>query len=124
VRPLSVDDGGTRLKVAVRRAPDSVVIERTGKPAYRAPADALPFTHWNKAVIRGPLINMETGNTDHPHVTKLGWYRLPTLPTGSITAQRYRLTGSVHLSDYYDEQGIWAGLEFHHRGHIMYKKIV
>ncbi len=119
-----VNDDGKRLNVTVRREPDGVVIERTGKPAYRASSDALPFTHWNKAVIGGPLINMETGNTDHPHVAELGWYRLPTLPTGSITARRYRLTGPVRLSDYYDERGIWAGLEFHHRGHIVYKKIV
>ena len=119
-----VNDDGRMLAVTVRRDPDSVFIERTGKPAYRAPAAALPFTHWNKAVIGNPLINMETGNTDHPHVAKLGWYNLPTLPSGSITARRYRLTGSVHLSDYYDEQDLWAGLEFHHRGHIMYQKIV
>jgi hypothetical protein len=120
----SVNDDGRHRQVVVRREPDAVLIERTGKPPHRAPPDALPFTHWNKAAMRGPMINMETGAIDHPHVAELGWYRLPTLPSGDVIARRYRLTGPVHLSDYYDRQGLWAGLEFHHRGHIFYKKIV
>jgi hypothetical protein len=119
-----VNKDGTRMRVAVRRDAEGVTIGRTGKPSYRAPANALPFTHWNRAVMRGPIIDMETGTTDHPHVAELGWYALPTLPAGTVIARRYQLSGTLQLSDYYDRQGFWAGLEFHHHGDILYRKIV
>lgn len=119
-----VNDDGTRRAVAVRREAGHVAIERSGAPASRAPAGALPFTHWNQAALRGPLIDMATGAVQRPQVAALGWYRLPVLPEGSVTARRYRITGALTLSDYYDRQLIWAGQEYSHRGRIVYEKIL
>ncbi|MGC8531910.1 MAG: DUF6134 family protein [Acidiphilium sp.] len=119
-----IDANGTLHRVQVARRANGVAISGNLIKPYVAPPDALPLTYWNKALLKGPMINMQTGHTDHPTVTDLGWFALPTLPTGTVRAQAYKLSGSLHLTIYYDQQNRWQGLAFDHSGHITYEPIL
>ena len=119
-----LDDDGTRHVVMARRVAHGVAISGDRVKSYTAPADALPLTYWNKAVLEGPMINMQTGHTDNPTVTPGGWFKWPAVPSGAVTAREYRLTGALRLAIYYNRAGTWSGLSFHHRGHIVYRPVL
>ncbi|MCW8305719.1 DUF6134 family protein [Acidiphilium sp. PA] len=119
----AINDNGTPYQLFVERQSSGVVIQGNRTPRYVAPANALPLTYWNKAMLRGPMINMQTGHTDTPRIAKLGWFKLPALPSGTVTAEQYKLTGPIRLSVYYDQKNIWSSLAFDHKGHITYKPV-
>lgn len=120
----NIDDDGTKHVVKVKRVAHGVAISGNRIKSYVAPANALPLTYWNKQVLSGPMINMQTGHTDRPTVTKKGWFKWPAVPSGDVIAHEYKLTGSLHLAVYYDRAGTWSGLSFHHRGHITYRPVL
>lgn len=119
-----IDDDGTKHVVNVKRVAQGVAISGNHIKSYVAPADALPLTYWNKQVLSGPMINLLTGHTDRPTVTKKGWFKWPAVPSGDVIAREYKLTGSLKLAVYYDRAGTWSGLSFHHRGHITYRPVL
>lgn len=119
-----INDDGTRHVVKARRVAQGIAISGDRVKSYTAPADALPLTYWNKGVLKGPMINMQTGHTDHPTVTTKGWFKWPAVPSGTVTAREYKLTGPLHLAIYYDRAGTWSGLSVHHRGHIVYRPVL
>ena len=120
----AIDDNGTPHQLFVERQTSGVVIQGNRTPRYVAAANALPLTYWNKAMLNGPMINMQTGHTDTPTIAKIGWFKLPALPGGTVTAKQYKLTGPIRLSVYYDQKNIWSGLAFDHKGHITYKPVL
>ncbi|HQT89026.1 MAG TPA: DUF6134 family protein [Acidiphilium sp.] len=120
----TINANGTLHRVQVERRSGAVAISGNRIKSYTAPANALPLTYWNKALLQGPMINMQTGKTDHPTINDLGWFALPTLPSGTVRAQAYKLSGSLHLTIYYDQNNRWQGLAFDHSGHITYEPIL
>ncbi len=119
-----VDDGGNRREVHALRIPAGIQVQGTHVPRYIAPSDTLPLTYWNKALLNGPILNIETAHTDIVTVTPEAWDKLPTANDGTIVAQRYKLTGKLHFNVWYDDKDQWAGLELHVRGTETYEKIV
>jgi len=119
-----INDNGKIDRVHLRRTATGIAVSGGRIARYTAPASALPLTYWNKAMLNGPMINMQTGHTDRPNMTKLGWTKLPALPSGDVRAEGYQLTGPIRLSVYYDRTKIWSGLSFNHSGHIDYKPIL
>lgn len=119
-----VDDNGTSHQLFIEKRSGGVVISGNKTPQYTAPANALPLTYWNKDILQGPMINMQTGHTDTPQIANIGWFKLPALPTGTVTAREYKLTGPIRLSVYYDQKNQWSGLAFDHKGHITYKPVL
>lgn len=120
----AVNDDGAKSTLLVERVSDGIAISGTRRKRYIAPPDALPLTYWNKAMLDGPMINMQTGYTDTPDITKEGWFRLPAEPAGAVTALKYRLTGPLHLAVYYNRANTWSGLAFHRDGHITYRPVL
>ncbi|MEE3501000.1 DUF6134 family protein [Acidiphilium acidophilum] len=120
----AINDNGTPHQLLVEKQATGVIVQGNKTPRYTAPPNALPLTYWNKAMLKGPMINMQTGHTDTPTIAKLGWFKLPALPSGTVTAEEYKLTGPIRLSVYYDQKETWSGLAFDHEGHITYKPII
>lgn len=120
----AVNDDGTKIDLSVERVSDGIAVSGNHCHRYIAPPDALPLTYWNKAMLDGPMINMQTGHADTPKITKEGWFRLPAEPSGAVTAMEYRLTGPLHFVVYYNRANIWSGLAFHHDGHITYRPVL
>jgi hypothetical protein len=92
-------------------------------PEYTAPPDTLPLTYWNKAMLKGTILNVQTAHCYKVHVADAGWFSVPTENGAPITAQRYDLTGKLQLSVWYDDKNAWSGLEFQKSGDIAYRKI-
>jgi hypothetical protein len=90
---------------------------------YTAPPDTLPLTYWNKNMLNGTILNPQTAHCYKPHVASPGWNNLPTANGGTITAQRFDVTGKLQLSVWYDAKNSWSGLEFQKSGDISYRKI-
>jgi hypothetical protein len=93
-------------------------------PEYTAPPNALPLTYWNKAWLGVPVINIETAHSYPAIVNSPGWNNVPTAEGGTILAQRFDVTGKLHLSVWYDQQAQWSSLAFSFRGDELYEKIV
>lgn len=119
----TVNDNGTHHELAVERVAHGIEISGNRRSRYTAPADALPLSYWNKAMLGRPKINMQTGNTDRPPVAKEGWFRLAAEPSGTVRAEKYRLGHPLDVAVYYNRAGAWSGLEFHHDGHIVYRPV-
>jgi hypothetical protein len=120
----AINDDGTPHQLFVEKQPNGVVVEGNKTPRYTAPATALPLTYWNKAMLQGPMINMQTGHTDMPSIATVGWFKLPARPSGTVTAEQYKLTGPIRLSVYYNRKNTWSGLAFDHKGHISYQPVL
>lgn len=105
------NDNGTPQHVTARRDESGLVVEGSKAPRYVAPPRSLPGTHWNRAMLDAPFINMQDGRLMHPVVTLVGMEKLE-LVGGSIDARHYSLRGDVDLDTFYDLAALWAGLQF------------
>jgi hypothetical protein len=127
----NVNNDGTRLEVRAQKteAGYHVVDINHSNPAksypeYTAPPNTLPLTYWNKAMLNGTVLNVDTAHSYPPIVSSPGWNRLVTANGGSLVAQRFDVTGKLRLSVWYDQMGQWAGLQFNLRGAWNYEKII
>ena len=105
------DAGGKRQSVNAERSPAEVVISSDAlRTPFRARPDILPFTHWNRAIVRAPLFNPQTGALLHLTASSLG--RGPVALAGgtSIMAERIGFTGEVAIDDWYDDAARWTAL--------------
>jgi hypothetical protein len=114
-RVMAIDartsDDGTDFTMSGHRSGDSLIIEGTKAPRYTAPPHALPGTHWNKAMLDGPIINTQDGRLMTPTVTLIG-SRLVPAGSGPRMAHEYQLRGDLRLDTWYDPTPEWVGLRF------------
>jgi hypothetical protein len=92
-------------------------------PEYTAPPDTMPLSYWNKAMLNGTVLNLDTAHSYPVIKSSPGWNSLPTANGGNIVAQRFDLTGKLRLSCWYDQFNQWAGLQFSLHGNWNYEKI-
>lgn len=120
----AVNFNGTPLTVHAERVGDGYSVRGTRVPRYVAPPNLLPLTYWNKMMMEGTILNIQTAHCYPVTVHSPGWNALPTANNGTITAQRFNLTGKLHMSIWYDEDNNWSGLAFKKSGNISYEKYV
>ncbi|WP_298285394.1 DUF6134 family protein [Acidocella sp.] len=94
-----------------------------GDYVYTGARPMLPLTYWNKAMLQAEILNVETGRHYPAIVNSPGWNYLPTAEGGQIVAQRFDVTGKLHLSVWYDQYDQWAGLAFSVDGNETFEKI-
>jgi Family of unknown function (DUF6134) len=126
-----VNNNGTRLEVRAHKTASGYdVVDINHKnpaksyPEYTAPPNTLPLTYWNKAMLNGTILNIDTAHSYPPIVSSPGWNKLVTANGGSLVAQRFDVTGKLRLSVWYDQMAQWSGLQFTLRGNWNYEKIV
>jgi hypothetical protein len=126
-----VNDNGTQLEVEAHQAPGGYLVTGINHsnpakswPQYTAPPDTLPLTYWNKSMLNGNILNIQTAHSYRVQVNSPGWNKLPTADGGSIVAQRFDVTGKLRLSVWYDQNNAWSGLEFQINGDETYQKMV
>jgi hypothetical protein len=90
---------------------DGEVTIRTARGQTRkAPAGALPLSHWNLQALRNPLFNPQTGAMLKETVAHESGESL-RLPDGrSIRSTKVVMTGDTDITDWYDESGVWVAL--------------
>ncbi len=99
---------GSTLQLNADRTASGVSI--VGKHALTAPADAHPLTHWNAAVLAGPLFNPQTGALVHDQVARAAGSSVKLADGRSVEATRYSLTGQAEITDWYDARNAWTAL--------------
>lgn len=126
-----VNDNGTQLEVQASPTTGGYLVHgiNHSDPSqslapYVDPPNTMPLTYWNKAFLQAMILNIQTAHSYPAIVTSPGWNKLPTADGGTITAQRFDVTGKLNLSVWYDQNDQWAGLEFHLHGDESYQKIV
>ncbi len=105
------NDDGTPRRMSGHRNQSGLVVEGSKAARYVAPAQSLPGTHWNRAMLNAPFINTEDGRLMSPTVTPAGSVRVPE-GGRSVMAQRFQLRGDADLDTFYDPTPSWAGLRF------------
>ena len=127
----AVNHNGTHLEVHAHKVAGGYAVVGVNHsnpaksyPAYTAPPDTLPLTYWNKAILQATVLNIETAHSYPVIVRSPGWNSLPTANGGHLEAQRFNITGKLHLSVWYDRMAQWSGLEFHVNGDETYEKII
>jgi hypothetical protein len=118
-----VNDGGNQLQVHAERVTQGYAISGTHVPLYVGPPNTLPLTYWNKAMLDGVILNIQTAHSYPVRVHSPGWNRLPTADGGTVVAQRFNVRGKLHLSVWYDQYEQWSGLAFHVEGYETYEKL-
>jgi hypothetical protein len=118
-----VDDNGNHLEVHARKTALGYDVVGTHVPHYTCPPNTLPLTYWNKAMLNGTILNIQTAHSYPAVVHSPGWNRLPTANDGFIVAQRFDVTGKLRLSVWYDQMDQWSGLSFQIDGNECYEKI-
>ena len=109
----TTDDNGDAAHATIRREDDgSLTVDGSKSGRYRAPAEALPATHWNEAELSAPLINPQDGKLFRPTVTDGGEEAVKDAAGASIPARHFALSGDLALDLWYDEHGLWQALRF------------
>ena len=120
----AVNFNGSPLEVHAERIANGYSVRGTHVPLYTAPSNMLPLTYWNRAMLLGTILNIQTAHSYPVKVSSPGWYNVPTANGGTILAQRFDVTGKLRLSIWYDRNNNWSRLEFQKDGDISYEKYV
>jgi hypothetical protein len=108
----TTDDDGTSDAMRADRDGRGLWVQGSKAPRYRAPADALPATHWNMAELDGPWINPQDGRLLHPVVQYVGSDPVPLADGRLEQATHVQLSGEVHLELWYTAARRWSALLF------------
>ncbi|HVI33346.1 DUF6134 family protein [Phenylobacterium sp.] len=95
----SSSTNGKRDRVDARREGEAVLIV-TPRGERRVSARTAPLTHWNPAILEGPLFNPQTGAP-----LKLTTRR-EAVPPGA----RWLIRGEAEIDNWYDQAGVWQAL--------------
>ena len=120
----AVDFNGEPLEVHAERVAGGYMVQGTHVPRYTAPPNLMPLTYWNKAMLNGTILNIQTAHSYPVTVKSPGWNNLQTANAGTLTAQRFDTAGKLRISVWYDQSDSWSGLEFEKNGDISYEKYV
>jgi hypothetical protein len=109
------DRGGRRLFMRGERGPDGLTVQGTRAKPYVAPADALPSTYWNRAMLVGdparrPFIDVEDGKLLMPDVSAPVQDPVRTANGATVPARRITLTGDLAVELWYDMSDDWVAL--------------
>lgn len=96
--------------VTARRTADGVRIEPAGGKPYTASPDVLPLTHWNRFAYQGPLFDPQGGKLLKETLVARADDTIQQADGSSIRVTRWSVTGDGVMDDYYDVNGVWAGL--------------
>lgn len=99
---------GAREQVSAMRTGSGVTIDCT--KGRIVAGDAAPLTHWNSAALRRTLFNPQTGALLRDTVTGPDRSSVKLYDGRIAPVTRYILTGDAGITDFYDEDGAWAGL--------------
>ncbi|HKK37094.1 MAG TPA: DUF6134 family protein [Paracoccaceae bacterium] len=104
------DDDGEVSVAKVRRTSEGLVSEGTWEGPV--PSDAATTTYWTQAFLERPVwISTQTGKPLDVSVSRDGEERIEGF-SGEVLCQRWRVSGDLPLTLYYDDRGEWMGNAF------------
>lgn len=104
------NQNGRMLRVSVEAEAGGVrILAASGAPT-RAPPTAAPFSHWNREFARRPLFNPQDGRLLREMASAAEPAQVRLADGSSIAGVCVRFSGDAKIEDYYDQDGVWAGL--------------
>ncbi len=104
------DNDGKAESMTARRQGNALAVQGSKSGHYIAPAGSILGTHWNRAELKGPMINPENGELMHFTVVDKGSDQI-TAAGKTIMATHYGLTGFATIDLWYDSQSVWSALK-------------
>lgn len=104
------NQNGRMLRVSAEAQSGGVRIVAASGGATRAPPTVAPFSHWNREFARRPLFNPQDGGLLREMASTAEPARLRLADGSSIAGVCVRFSGDAEIADYYDQDGVWAGL--------------
>ena len=106
-----VDENGRKRRLSMRSSGDRSVLE-SKRGSQQVPRLEYASNHWQPAALGADRVfNTLNGRASNVSVEALGRAGFRTLQ-GKIDTRRYRYTGGVKATVWYDDEGRWVGLEF------------
>ena len=107
----SVDDNGERTFVRAVRKDDGLMIVGS-KNSVTWPTSLYPTNHWNAGVRDSKhVLNTLTGEVSPVGITKQTEERIQA-QGGWVLASRYKYSGSIDTTVWYDQKGRWLKMRF------------
>lgn len=114
------DYDGEPAWCSVKREAGQLIVEGSKASRYTAPSNVLAATHWNKAELRGPMINPENGELLHPAISDLGKAMVPLASGATVPTTHFGWRGQDTLDLWYDDAGTWTALRaVTHSGEVL-----
>lgn len=104
------NDDGTKDFVKVTRQGAGLLVEGSAGPAYTANPPSICATHWNRAELAGPMVNIQNGELLTFAVTSKGKETIKAQGR-MISAEHYVLDGKTKLEIWYDDRNVWSALK-------------
>jgi hypothetical protein len=106
------DKNGQRGWVKAQRTAEGLVVTGSKTKRYVAPEGVIATSYWNRRMLQGPMISLEDGVLLAPKVAARPPEPVRLASGGSVTADRYSLSGAFAVDVWYDHADTWASLAF------------
>lgn len=103
-------DGGKKAWLRAARQNGRMVVEGSKTARYVAPEASIVSSHWNRAELAAPMINLQNGELLDFTVQPRGPERIEARGR-IIPADHFALTGPATINLWYDEANIWRALK-------------
>jgi hypothetical protein len=105
------DKNGQHEWVTAQRTPEGLVVTGSKTERYTAPEPAGATSYWNKLMLARPMISLEDGVLLRPKVVARPPATIALASGRTIAAEHYNLSGPFNVDLWYDNTGMWAGME-------------
>ena len=103
------NDDGSKDFLRLSRQDMALVVEGSAAPRFTAPAECLCASHWNRAELAAPMVNIQNGELLRFTVTSAGQERVD-VGGQTVMAEHHVLEGKNRLDIWYDDRGAWSAL--------------
>ena len=103
------NDDGSKDFLRLSRQDMALVVEGSAAPRFTAPAECLCASHWNRAELAAPMVNIQNGELLRFTVTSAGQERVD-VGGQTVMAEHHVLDGKNRLDIWYDDRGAWSAL--------------
>jgi hypothetical protein len=104
------NNDGTAESMTAKLNGDALAVQGSKSGHYVAPQGAILATHWNRAELKGPMINPENGELMTFSVADQGSSQIQA-GGKTIEAAHYALTGPATIDLWYSQQSVWSALK-------------
>lgn len=105
----TTNDDGTKHFVKAQRQNDRLSVEGSAGAAYVAPVGSIAASHWNRAELAAPMVNIQDGALLDFKVTSKGAAQVSARGR-QVLADHFVLQGKENLEIWYDSAGVWVRL--------------
>ncbi len=103
------NDDGKKDFVRAARQGNGLTVQGSAGPNYSAPPRSICASHWNRAELAAPMVNIQDGALLTFAVSSKGREQI-VVRGQTIAAEHHVLDGKDRLEIWYDDRGVWSAL--------------